>query len=311
MLEPSMIVTTPEAFRTQLGAGWLRADAAAVPRAVFLVEPAEFRLSRQAARDNAYMDLTVGVNPSLALAQHRDLSDAIAACGIPVIRFPGRVDNPDDLFPNNVFATTTGRFIVGAMLHPERRREAERKDIRAFFTDLMGYPEFDLSQRECIAELTGALVIDRARRLGFCGMTGRVDEAGCEAMHEAFDLALTFRFDLKPEEYHTNVVMSVLASRALVICPDAFVDPEVPAAIAEVFPGHVLEITRKEKQAFAGNCLALGFDDLFISNTAWRALAPDKRRRVEQDFGFRVHAIELDEVEKAGGSLRCCIGEIF
>jgi hypothetical protein len=306
-----MIVTTPEAFRAELAAGWIHADAAAVPRAVFLVEPAEFRLSRQAARDNVYMDLTVGVNPSLALAQHRDLSDAIAACGIPVIRFPGRADNPDDLFPNNVFATTAGRFIVGAMRHPERRREAERADIRAFFTELMAYPEFDLSQRDCIAELTGALVMDRARRLGFCGMTGRVDEAGCEAMHEAFDLALTFRFDLKPEEYHTNVVMSVLASRALVICPDAFVDPDVPAAIAELFPGQVLEITRKEKQAFAGNCLALGFDDLFISTTAWRALAPDKRRRIEQEFGFRVHAIELDEVEKAGGSLRCCIGEIF
>lgn len=306
-----MIVTTPEAFRAEIAAGWINAEAAAVPRAVFLVEPAEFRLSRQAARDNAYMDLTVGVNPSLALAQHRDLSDAIAACGIPVIRFPGRADNPDDLFPNNVFATTAGRFIVGAMRHPERRREAERKDIRAFFTELMAYPEFDLSQRDCIAELTGALVIDRARRLGFCGMTGRVDEAGCEAMHEAFDLALTFRFDLKPEEYHTNVVMSVLASRVLVICPDAFIDPAVPAAIAEAFPGHVLEITREEKEAFAGNCLALSFDDLFISATAWRALAPDKRRRVEQDFGFRVHAIELDEVEKAGGSLRCCIGEIF
>ena len=306
-----MIVTTPEAFRKEMAAGWIKADAAAVPRAVFLVEPAEFRLSRQAARDNAYMDLTVGVNPALALAQHRDLSDAIAACGIPVIRFPGCADNPDDLFPNNVFATTAGRFIIGAMRHPERQREAERKDIRAFFTELMGYPEFDLSKRDCIAELTGALVMDRARRLGFCGLTGRVDAAGCQAMHEAFDLALTFRFELRPEEYHTNVVMSVLASRALVICPDAFVDPDVPAAIAEAFPGHVLEISRAEKECFVGNCLALGFDDLFISATAWRALAPNKRRVIEQDWKFTVHAVELDEVEKAGGSLRCCIGEIF
>lgn len=306
-----MIVTSAEEFRRELAAGWLQADAAAVPRAVFLVEPADFRLSRQAASDNAYMDLTVGVNPSLALAQHRALSEAIAACGIPVIRFPGRAENPDDLFPNNVFATVPGRFIVGSMRHPERRREAERRDIRAFFTQLMGYREIDLSRRDCIAELTGAMVMDRARRLGFCGMTTRVDEAGCAAMHEAFDLALSFRFDLKPEEYHTNVVMSVLASRALVICPDAFVDPKVPEAIAEAFPGHVLEISPAEKAAFAANCLALSFDDLFISDTAWQALAPASRRRLAQDFGFRVHPVVLDEIEKAGGSLRCCIGEIF
>ncbi|MDX1626956.1 MAG: arginine deiminase-related protein [Wenzhouxiangellaceae bacterium] len=305
-----MIVTTPEQFRRQLEADWLTADSPALPRAVFLVEPAEFRLSRQAARDNAYMDLTVGVNASLALEQHRRLADEIASCDVPVIRFPGRAENPDDLFPNNVFATVPGRFIVGAMLHPERRQEARRRDIRAFFTDLMEYETVDLSARDLVAELTGVMVMDRTRRLGFCGMTGRVDEAGCRAMHEAFELALTFRFDLRPEEYHTNVVMSVLASRALVICPSAFVDPEVPRAIADAFPGHVLELTREEKDAFAGNCLALTFDDLFISGAGWRALAKDKRDRL-RDWGFRIHAVELDEVEKAGGSLRCCIGEIF
>lgn len=306
-----MIVTRPEDFLDQLRQDWLTDDSPAVPRAVFLVEPDQFRLSRQAARDNRYMDLTVGTNPRLALEQHRRLTDAIAACGLPVIRFPGREANPDDLFPNNVFATIPGRFIVGAMRHPERQREAERPDIRAFFSDLMEYQTVDLALGPpCVAELTGALVIDRARRLGFCGMTTRVDEAGCRAMHEAFEMALTFRFDLRPEEYHTNVVMSVLASRVLVICPDAFVDPAVPAAIAEAFPGHVLEIDRGEKEAFAGNCLAVTFDDLFFSATGWRALSEAKRARL-RDWGFRVHAVELDEIEKAGGSLRCCIAEIF
>src|SRR6056297_3355942 len=305
-----MIVTKPEEFRAQLEGDWLTADSAGVPRAVFLVEPADFSLSRQAARDNSYMDLTVSVNPGLAIAQHRDLTDRIAACGVPVIRFPGRRENPDDVFPNNVFGTIPGRFIVGAMLHPERQQEARRPDIRALFTELMNYREVDLSGRGLVAELTGAMVLDRARRLGFCGITRRVDARGCAAMHEAFELALTFRFELKPEEYHTNVVMAVLASRALVICPDAFVDPEVPAAIAEAFPGHVLELTREEKAAFAGNCLAVTFTDLFISATAWRTLASAKRRLLES-WEFNVHTVELDEIEKAGGSIRCCIGEIF
>lgn len=305
-----MIVTEPDAFREALESDWLIADSPAVPRAVFLVEPSDFRLSTQAATDNTYMDLSVSVDPARALDQHRRLTDRIAACGIPVIRFPGRADNPDDLFPNNVFATIPGRYIVGAMRHPERQREAARTDIRAFFTDLMEYEEVDLSVQDFVAELTGALVMDRSRRLGFCGLTQRVDEAGCAAMHAAFEQALTFRFDLREEEYHTNVVMAVLASRALVICPDGFVDPEVPAAIAEAFPGHVLELTREEKEAFAGNCLALTLTDLFMSATSFRALAPEKLDRL-RDWGFTIHAPELDEVEKAGGSLRCCIAEIF
>jgi N-dimethylarginine dimethylaminohydrolase len=100
-------------------------------------------------------------------------------------------------------------------------------------------------------------------------------------MHEAFEMALTFRFDLKPKEYHTNVVMSVLASRALVICPDAFVDPAVPEAIAEAFPGHVLALTREEKAAFAGNCLAVSFTDLFISRRD-RDRRGRERRRIDK-----------------------------
>ncbi|MDZ7791642.1 MAG: arginine deiminase-related protein [Xanthomonadales bacterium] len=305
-----MIVRTPAEFRKQIEAGWLIADGPAVPRAVFLVEPSGFRVSEQTARDNEYMDLAVDVDPQRALEQHRNLSERITDCGIPLVRFPGKPETPDDVFPNNTFATAPGRLIVGAMFHPERQREAERADIRIFFSDLMHYDTIDLSGQEVVAELTGALVLDRARRIGFCGMTQRVNEAGCEAMHEAFDLALTFQFDLNEHEYHTNVVMAVLASRALVICPDSFVDPEVPGAIAEAFPGHVLEITTEEKEAFAGNVIALSFSDLFMSQTAVDALAPEKLARLEE-WGFTIHSVELDEIEKAGGSLRCCVAEIY
>ena len=305
-----MIVTTPDDFRRQIKAGWLKSDSPPVPRACFLVEPSGFRLSRQSARDNIYMDLSVAVDPDRALDQHRRLSERITACGIPAVRFPGHATTPDELFPNNVFGTIPGRSIIGAMLHPERRQEAQRADIRAFFTQLMGYEEVDLSGRDLVAELTGALVIDRSHRIGYCGISQRVDEAGCRAMHGAFDLALSFRFDLKASEYHTNVVMAVLASRALVICPEAFADPDVPKAIAEAYPGHVLEISSEEKQAFAGNCIALNFKDLFMSKTAVDALPAEKIERLKS-WRFDIHAVEMDEIEKAGGSLRCCVAEIY
>jgi len=305
-----VIVRTPSEFIKQVEADWLIADGPAVPRAVFLVEPSGFRLSEQTARDNEYMDLGVAVDPERALDQHRQLSERITACGIPLVRFPGKPETPDDVFPNNVFATAPGRLIIGAMLHPERQREAGRTDIRAFFSDLMHYETIDLSGQGLVAELTGTLVLDRARRIGFCGITQRVDEAGCKAMHEAFDLGLSFQFELSEHEYHTNVVMAVLASHALVICPDSFVDPEVPKAIARAFPGHVLEITTAEKEAFAGNVIALSFSDLFMSQTAVDALPPEKLQKLEE-WGFTIHGIELDEIEKAGGSLRCCIAEIY
>jgi hypothetical protein len=141
-------------------------------------------------------------------------------------------------------------------------------------------------------------------------MTGRVDELGLEAMHAAFGLDLTFRFDLRPEEYHTNVVLAMLAGRACVIHAGAFADPAAPAAIAEAFPGRTLWLDQAEKDAFAGNCIALTESDLFMSRRAADTLRPASRRALES-WGFKLHTTELDEIEKAGGSLRCMVAEIF
>jgi len=305
-----MIVADPKQLVDLIRSGMLIADGPAVPKAVFLVEPSGFRISEQTAKDNAYMDTSVGVDPMLALDQHRALAERITQLGVPVVRFVGQSKTPDDLFPNNVFATIRNRLIVGAMKHPERRLEAERTDIRAFFENLMDYSCVDLSAEDCVAELTGAMVIDRVRRLGFCGMTSRVDEAGMMAMHKAFDLAVTFRFDLAPSEYHTNVVMSVLAGRAVVICPEAFVDPAAAEAIIEAFDGQAVVISKAEKEAFAGNCLAVNFNDVMISQTAIDVLRPSTIAQLEQG-AFVLHPVAMDEIEKAGGSVRCCIGEIY
>src|SRR3546814_2739125 len=87
-----------------------------------------------------------------------------------------------------------------------------------------------------VAELTGSLVIDRARGLGFCGLSARCDTTGAAAMHAAFGLRATLLFDLAAGEYHTNVLLSVLAGRALVLCPDGFADPDVGLALRELYP---------------------------------------------------------------------------
>lgn len=305
-----MIVTSPEAFRQALKDRPLAADAPSTMRAAFLVSPSGFHVEQESAADNRYMQPEREADAERALLQHDRLVQGLADVGLPVITMPGRPDMPDGVFPNNTFATAKGRFIVGAMRHAVRRREAGRDDVRRVFTELMGYELHDLSGRDLVAELTGPLVIDRARGIGFCGLTERVDEAGCEAMHEAFGLELTFRFDLDPGEYHTNVVMAVLAERAVVLHADSFADPAVPEAIAEAFDGRALFLTDEEKAGFAGNCIAVTPGDVFMSQRGLDALRDESRDRLES-WGFTLHGVQIDELEKAGGSLRCCIAEIF
>ncbi len=280
------------------------------PKAVLMIEPCGFRISDETAKDNVYMAAGQAADEDTARRQHRTLAAAIEAIGLPAVRFTGRPETPDDLFPNNVYATSPGRLIVGAMRHEERRLESERPDIRAFFSTLLGYQVVELAAPGVVAELTGALVIDQARNIGYCGMTQRVNAAGAAAMDKAFGLALTYCFPLAPEEYHTNVVMAVFAGRALVICPSAIADPAAAEAIAGVYGDRVLEIEAREKNAFAGNGIALSDEDVFFSAAAARALGESKLQQLAS-WGFKIHTVELDEIEKAGGSLRCCVAEIF
>ncbi len=286
----------------------LPADRPGCARAAFLVSPAGAELAAQSASDNAYMDLQQVFSSDLARAQHQALQRALSR-ELPVICFAGDPDAPDGMFPNNVFATVPGRLILGRMRHPVRQREAERPDIRGFFTDLLGYTEIDLRQGE-VGELTGSLVIDRARGIGYAGLGERCTLAAAEAMVEAFGLRALMCADLAAGEYHTNVVLSVLAGRMAVICAEGFADPVAAQAVAAVYAPQVLWLEPAQKNAFAANCISLAPGSVWMSARAADSLRPDQRLQLER-AGFAIRSVELDEIEKAGGSLRCCVAEIF
>ncbi|RZA04421.1 MAG: amidinotransferase, partial [Proteobacteria bacterium] len=238
-----------------------------VAKAVFLVSPDGFARAEQSASDNHYMAAESAFNAAKASRQHLELQRALGT-ELPVWCFPGDAGTPDAVFPNNVFATVPGRLIVGRMRHEVRRREAAREDIRTHFLK-EGYALNDLSRQSHACELTGALVIDRARGLGYCGLSERCDEVGAALMHEAFGLRATLMFDLAPGEYHTNVVLAVLAGRAALIAPAGFADPQVPDAIAALYGEGGIFLSETEHAAFVANAIALS------ERSVWMSVAAD------------------------------------
>ena len=280
-----------------------------VARAAFLVAPEGFALAAQSARDNRYMADAAAFDASRALAEHRGLQRALSEV-LPTVCFPGDPDTPDAVFPNNVFATVAGRYIVGRMRHEVRQREAARADIRGFLGGVLDYVEVDLSGQPHPCELTGALVVDRARGLGFCGLSERCDEAGARLMHEAFGLRATLMFDLAPGEYHANVLLAVLAGRAALLCPAGFAEPGMVDAIAALYAPHAIMLSAEEQAAFAGNAIALPDDTVWMSHAAAAALSPGNRQALAS-AGFVLRTVPLAAIEAAGGSLRCCVAEVF
>ncbi len=281
----------------------------ATARAAFLVAPEGFARAEQSAGDNRYMAAAEAFDAASALVEHRALQAALGA-DVPVLAFPGDPATPDAVFPNNVFATVPGRSIVGRMRHPVRRREAERADIRGFLRDVLGREEIDLSGQPHPCELTGSLVIDRLRGIGYCGLSERCDEAGARLMHRAFGLRATLLFDLAAGEYHANVVLAVLAGRAALVASEGFADPAVALGIGALYAPHAVWLDRAEQAAFCANAIALAPGRVWMSARAAAALAPVHAAQLER-AGFRVGAVALAAIEAGGGSLRCCVAEVF
>lgn len=280
-------------------------------KAAFMVSPVGFSLNEQTAQDNEYMQMDESVDEKLAVFQQMQLARTLTDFGIPVVTFPGSEDTPDAVFPNNAFATNHNRrYIVGSMKYPNRQLETQRRDIRKFFGGVLGYEEYEIENHRAIAELTGVMVPDRGRNVGFVGMTERVDEAGAVELDEGFQLDLTFQFDLAEGEYHTNVVMACLASVGCVIHKDSFADPDVVQAIDDFYEGRILYLSDEEKMAFCGNCISITDRDVLFSQTAFDTLSVSSRK-ILNNWGLDIHGVDVSELEKAGGSLRCMIGEIF
>ena len=299
----------------------------AFPQAIFMVLPECFSLSAESATDNVYMAASA-VNAELALRQSLNLAGALKAAGITVVLFPGDKSTPDAVFPNNAFSSAEaqnpeskhadanparGRYFTGVMRHPSRQRETERPDIHHFFSHILGYEYADFSAALVdteTAELTGSLVIDRARNIGFCGLSQRCSDAGARAMHAAFGLNKTYVFELSASEYHTNVVLSALGGRGIVIARSGFADPSDADTIAALYPGQCVDLSVEEKDNFAANCIALRTDQLWMSARAKQNLRANTMNSLE-GLGFGIYSTDLSELEKAGGSLRCMVGEVY
>ena len=84
----------------------------------------------------------------------------------------------------------------------------------------------------------------------------------------------------------------------------------VAETIAALYAPHALVLSPVEHAAFAGNAIALSEDVVWMSAAAGRALTATSRDALAM-AGFGIRTVELDAIEAGGGSLRCCVGEIY
>lgn len=298
--------------------------------AVLMVRPACFGFNPETAASNAFQhsaDSPGGAETQrLALVEFDGLAKALQRAGIEVLIAPDTPQpvKPDAIFPNNwVSFHFDGTVALYPMLAPNRRLE-RREDVLEQVVRLGRFHvsrTVDLTHREAegkFLEGTGSLVLDRAHRVAYAGLSPRTDLDVLGEFAQLLDYELvTFeaRDAAAQPVYHTNVVMAI-GTRFAVVCGEAIAYPQHREAVFNKLRSadhDIVDITQRQMQEFAGNLLELsragGGHVVALSTTAWRSLGSAQRRTLEAHA--EVVPVAIPTIERVGGGgVRCMLAEL-
>ena len=296
---------------------------------LFMITPSAFGFNAQAAEDNHFMADGSRLSPAevraRVVAEHAELVRVLreeAGLTVHLFDHDDSHGTPDAVFPNNWFSTTRdGRLALYPMKTPNRRAE-RRPDIVAFLRSKYPADILDLTDEEThgrALEGTGSLVLDHLARVAYVAISERADRRAAERWARATGyrvVPFVARDARGRPVYHTNVVMSVGTSAAIV-CREAMDPGEYDAVAGELSRAGrvVIDIDLRQMGEMAGNALEVtdgkGENALCMSERAWESLGEAQRDEVRRHWA-NVHAVAIPTIEEiGGGSVRCCMAELF
>uniref|UniRef100_A0A7S4CSE2 Arginine deiminase n=1 Tax=Eutreptiella gymnastica TaxID=73025 RepID=A0A7S4CSE2_9EUGL len=296
-----------------------------------VVAPTYFAQNPETFQDNAFMQTKAAQTmTSLEIVEQActafaALYSALKSNGVNVKLFHHEAyhDTPDAVFPNNWFSThsDSSSLVLYPMKYPSRQRE-RRGSMMHFLkgqysnvVDMTSHEDDEDAAVTKALEGTGAMVLDRVNKVAFCALSQRADSSVLEEWCNRLGYK-PVTFETKEAIYHTNVMMSIGTSMA-VVCADSIVDGDRARVLGELKKCGKMIIKASEEQmaAFLCNCIELRNNDdqklLFMSEEANNSLTENQMYHILQHVD-KIVPVEFSIIEKvAGGGVRCAIGELF
>lgn len=296
---------------------------------ILMVRPNTFRSNEQTIINNYFQKANLKIDNkdvlNKALKEFDALTSVISKNNIEITVVEGSKlhDNPDEIFPNNWIVFDNNKIGVFPMNALNRRTEINY-DLINKITKKNNYKIFDYSnnvEKNIFLEGTGSIVLDRANKKAYCGLSDRSSK----------NLFLKFciDFDYKPIMfhayhsvnkkrkliYHTNVMMSIGANNCF-ICLDSIDDVKerknVKANIEN--DNNLIELSESQINKFAGNVIFLksfeGNIQIVMSKSAHDSFNKSQISEIKKIGNIICSPIPTIE-KHSGGSVRCMIAEIF
>jgi N-dimethylarginine dimethylaminohydrolase len=248
---------------------------------------------------NPWMDPTVPVDVLRATAQWDALRHAFLALGHRVDVIDPVPGQPDMVFAANGGITVGGRSYGAKFRHPERESEA------AAFADFLRDQGFDVTEPAHVNEGEGDFLVLSSVILAGTGFRTSL-EAHIEAA-ETLDRPVVSLQLVDPRFYHLDTALAVLddgggdAPADIAYYPGAF-STHSRRTLRDLFPD-AIEVSEMDALVLGLNAVSDGLN--VVLPTAATELAATLRAR-----GYRPVPVELGELLKSGGSVKCCTMEL-
>ncbi|OBF26832.1 dimethylargininase [Mycobacterium sp. ACS4331] len=243
---------------------------------------------------NPWMDTSTPVDTGLALRQWDSLRQIYLDLGHSV-----ELVDPLPGLPDMVYAANGG-LIVGDRAVVARFKFAQRADEARAYADWMtarGYPPVSTQH---INEGQGDLLVVGSIILAGTGF--RTDEAAHAEIATAFGLPVVTLELVDPRFYHLDTALAVLDDTTVAYYPPAFTPPS-RARLLELFPT-AIEVATPDAYALGLNAVSDGRH--VVHPAAATGFAAQLR-----DAGFEPIGVDLSELLKGGGSVKCCTLEVY
>jgi N-dimethylarginine dimethylaminohydrolase len=246
---------------------------------------------------NPWMDTSAPVDVELALKQWQLLRETLARLGHTVHVLPAEAGLPDMVYAANGAFSVDGVVYGARFRYPQRIAEAAAH--RAFY--LAGGRPFVEPTEVNEGEGDFAYLPEAHGGLILAGHGFRTAPAAHAEAQEALGRPVISLLLVDPRFYHLDVALAALDDSNIVYYPGAF-SASSQRILRQLFPDAVIA-DEADALAFGLNLVSDGRN--VVLNSEASALAAKLR-----SAGYLPVPVELSELKKGGGSVKCCIAEL-
>jgi len=261
------------------------------PRRYLMCRPDHFDVTYEI---NPWMDSSVVTDRALAISQWEALREVYLGLGHDVQLIDPVVGLPDMVFAANGGLVVDGRAYGAMFTHPERQPEGPAY--------LRRFEQLDLKAVTAATEVNegeGDLLLVGDVVLGGWGFRSAIP-AHAEAQ-EVLGVPVVGLQLVDPRFYHLDTALAVLDDRTVAYYPGAF-SAGSQEVLRRMFPDAVL--------ASDADAVVLGLNAVSDGHNVVLAQAATDLIAQLRGRGYNPIGVDLSELLKAGGSVKCCTLEL-